>query len=242
VNNGTISGGNGGVAGTANGAGGTAGNGGAGGVGISGADLTIIDSGSISGGIDGDGVTHANAIQFTGGTNSLILQSGYNITGNVVGTGGDTLVLGGTANATFDVSNIGAAQYQGFGIFQKTGTSTWTLTNTTTAVTPWTISAGVLNVSSDGALGASSGALTLNGGSLQWSASFNLANTRSITLGSGGGTFNTNGFATTIAQAIVGTGALTKSGAGTLTLTGNNSYSGGTTVSVGELQGDTNSL
>ena len=39
-----------------------------------------------------------------------------------------------------------------------------------------------------------------------------------------------------------GTGSLTKSGAGTLILTGNNTYAGGTTVSAGTLQGDTTSL
>ena len=36
---------------------------------------------------------------------------------------------------SFDVSKIGAAaQYRGFGIFQKTGSSTWTLTGATAAV------------------------------------------------------------------------------------------------------------
>ena len=39
-----------------------------------------------------------------------------------------------------------------------------------------------------------------------------------------------------------GTGSLTKSGAGTLILSGVNSYSGGTTVSGGTLQGNTTSL
>ncbi len=39
-----------------------------------------------------------------------------------------------------------------------------------------------------------------------------------------------------------GTGLLTKSGAGTLTLTGVNNYVGGTTVTAGTLQGDTTSL
>ena len=39
-----------------------------------------------------------------------------------------------------------------------------------------------------------------------------------------------------------GSGSLTKSGAGTLILSGTNSYTGGTTVSAGTLQGDTTSL
>ncbi|WP_343794916.1 autotransporter outer membrane beta-barrel domain-containing protein, partial [Sphingomonas trueperi] len=41
---------------------------------------------------------------------------------------------------------------------------------------------------------------------------------------------------------VTGTGALIKSGTGTLTLTGANSYTGGTTVEAGKLVGDTSSL
>ncbi len=44
------------------------------------------------------------------------------------------------------------------------------------------------------------------------------------------------------AGAISGNGSLTKTGAGTLTLTGNNNYQGGTTVSAGTLAGTTASL
>jgi len=90
-------------------------------------------------------------------------------------------------------------------------------------------------VSADGNLGASSGGIVLNGGTLQFGASFNLAPTRAITLGRAGGTIDTNGFTTTISQAITGTGGLTKIGAGTLTLAGTNSYSGGTVLNAGTL-------
>ena len=149
----------------------------------------------------------------------------------------DTLALGGSADTSFDVSTIGAgARYQNFGVFQKTGTSTWTLTSTTTAVTPWTISQGTLSVSSDGALGDTSGGLTLTGGTLQWGAGFNLSPARSITLGAGGGTFDTNGFTSAIGVDIAGSGGLTKNGAGTLILGAPNDYTGGTTVNAGTLQ------
>ena len=157
TNTGTVTGGNGG----AGGSGPRPGNPGAGGAGIVGGGLTIINSGTISGGLSGDGVTRANAITFTGGTNILELQAGYNFIGNVVAfSSADTLRLGGTSNASFDVSQIGA-QYLGFGIFQKIGSSTWTLTGTNAAALPWAINAGTLVV--NGTMANST--MTVNGGS-----------------------------------------------------------------------------
>src|SRR5262249_9935588 len=141
TNSGAVTGGNGG-AGGAGLSSGTNGSAGAGGVGIVGAGLTIINSGAISGGLSGDGVTRANAITFTGGTNTLELRPGSTITGNVLAfSTADTLVVGGSGSASFDIS-----QYQGFGVFQKNGTSTWTLTGTNSAVMPWTVNAGTLIV------------------------------------------------------------------------------------------------
>lgn len=236
TNSGAIAGGSGGTAGAANG--GSAGGNGAGGVAVVGAGLAITNSGSIAGGLAGDGTTRADAIDFTGGTNSLTLESGSTITGNVVAfSAADTLALGGTGSASFDVSTIGAsAQYQGFGVFQKTGTGTWTLTNTTTAVTPWTLTAGTLNINHDAALGATSGGLTFDGGTLQWGAAFSLIGSRSITLDAGGGSIDTNGFDIFVYNSISGSGGLTKLGAGTMTLVNQDSYTGGTTVSAGTLQ------
>ena len=50
------------------------------------------------------------------------------------------------------------------------------------------------------------------------------------------------GSAGTYAGNMSGAGDLTKNGSGTLTLSGTNSYSGGTTVTAGKLEGDTGSL
>jgi autotransporter-associated beta strand protein len=126
--------------------------GGVGGVGVqqdpggTSTNLTIINAGTIMGGLASNGVTRADAVDFTGGTNVLELQAGYNFIGNVVAfSTADTLRLGGTSNANFDVSQIGV-QYLNFGIFQKTGSSTWTLTGTNSAALPWTILAGTLAV------------------------------------------------------------------------------------------------
>jgi outer membrane autotransporter protein len=143
VNSGTIAGG----AGAAGGSGVTAGGMGVGGEGIIGSNLNIINSGTISGGLGGDGVTRADAIRFTGGTNALELDAGSTIIGTVDATAGssNTLILGGAANASFDVSLLGA-QYLGFNALKKAGTGNWTLNNATMPRMAWTVDAGTLAV------------------------------------------------------------------------------------------------
>jgi len=75
----------------------------------------------------------------------------------------------------------------------------------------------------------------------------NLTTNMQFTLGTGGGVIDNNGFSTTLsgiatngsgaalAGGISGAGSLTKINAGTLTLTGTNSYTGNTTVGAGTL-------
>ncbi|QEE20138.1 autotransporter outer membrane beta-barrel domain-containing protein [Youhaiella tibetensis] len=57
-----------------------------------------------------------------------------------------------------------------------------------------------------------------------------------VTLGAGGGIIDTNSHDIGIAPVMTGAGSLTKEGLGTLTLTGANTYGGGTTISAGTLQ------
>ncbi|NIF60694.1 autotransporter outer membrane beta-barrel domain-containing protein [Enterobacter sp. Ap-916] len=197
--------------------------------------MTIVNSGTISGGLDFNGQNHSQAILFNGGTNSLELRDGYNVQGTVQAIGGDdTLILGGDANSQFDAVSIGDnAQYQGFEHFHKTGASTWVLNNTTAAATPWTLYAGILQIAQNGALGADTSLLTFDGGTLQVTNSFDLE--RPITLENAGGTLDTQGFNTTINQGVTGSGALTKLGSGALTMTGDSTYTGATTLAEGSL-------
>src|SRR4029079_1501528 len=74
-----------------------------------------------------------------------------------------------------------------------------------------------------------------NGGVLQLGAAFEINANRGITLGSGGGGINTNGFNATYGGVIAGGNAFTKTGAGQLTLTGLETYAGTTTVNGGTL-------
>ncbi|WP_288038874.1 autotransporter-associated beta strand repeat-containing protein [Acidiphilium sp.] len=227
INSGSISGGNGGIGGASTGGNGSVGNGGAA---IIGTNLSIINSGTISGGLSGNGSTRAEAIHFTGGTNSLEIRTGSNIIGNVNATAGtNALILGGTVNDSFDTSTIGS-QYLGFSAYRKTGNGTWALTGSTSAVTPWTIDAGTLSISAAGSLGAAGSSLTFNGGTLQFSNTFDLASGNAIVLAAGGGSIDTNTFDTSISQPVSGTGNLMVYGLGQLTLAGANTYSGTTTI------------
>ena len=233
TNSGRIVGGNGGA-----GASDTVRNGssGAGGVGVVvTGNSTITNSGTIAGGTGVNG--QADAIDLSGGANTLVLQAGSAITGNVVSSsgntsGGDTLVLGGGTNSSFAASQIGS-QYQGFAQYEKLGTSTWTLTGATAATTPWTLIAGTLAISNDASLGASAGKLTFNGGTLEATAT--ISTNRAMVL-SGAGDIDVDAGMTLTANGVLsGAGPLTKGGSGALTLTGHDTYTGDTTINGGTL-------
>lgn len=97
------------------------------------------------------------------------------------------------------------------------------------------IEGGVLQVSSDANLGAAAGALAFDGGTLRTTA--DIATSRATTLNAGGGTVESaEGTRFVLGGAIGGTGALTKTGAGTAILTAANTYAGGTTIAAGTLQ------
>ena len=88
--------------------------------------------------------------------NTLTLAPGSVISGKVLGTGSDTFQLGGSGAASFDVSQIGAAaQYQGFGTFNKIGSSVWTLSGTSSFAGPVNVNDGTLSV--NGNLSSASG-------------------------------------------------------------------------------------
>jgi len=120
-----------------------------------------------------------------------------------------------------------------------TGTGTVTLSGTNNYSGGTTISSGILNINSDGALGGAAGAVNLNGGTLQFAAgsSVTLNNSRNIVLG--GGAFDTNGNNATINGVISGSSPTNSNfimnGTGLLTLTNANTYVGSTTVNAGTL-------
>ncbi|KFC62385.1 putative Outer membrane autotransporter barrel domain protein [Bosea sp. LC85] len=204
-------------------------------------NVFLLNGGSISGGLGGDGVTRANAVEITGASNQLYLVSGYSFQGKVIALGaGNTLTLGGSSDpaSPFDLSSLGAAGlFQGFERFQKAGNSTWTVTGTGSQ--DWTIAGGTLKAANQGAFGNNT-AYSITGGTLDLNG-FDLTTSRLS--GSGGqvrlgsATLVVNETAANVyGGAIVGAGGFIKQGSGILTLTGANSYTGATTVDGGELR------
>jgi len=167
--------------------------------------------------------------------------------GFTIGAAGGTLSTSSGATVTL------AGPLSGTGGFIKTSSGTLVLSASNTisgGITSW--GGGMLEVSSDANLGSVSGtlqpaALTLAGattsGRVRATETFTMPANRGITVNVGGttatplgGTIDVVADKTlTVAGPITGPGRLTKSGSGTLVLTGSSNYVGTTTVSSGTL-------
>ncbi|MGE3920442.1 MAG: autotransporter-associated beta strand repeat-containing protein, partial [Gammaproteobacteria bacterium] len=194
-------------------------------------DGTISGTGSLTKQLGGVLILTADNT-YTGGTTisggDLQLGNG-GTTGSIVGdvTDNAELIFNHSNAISFNgiISGSGQVTQNGSNVLSLTGTNTYTgQTN---------FNSGTIAVSSNDNLGAATGDLVFNGGILRFDSSFDLSAGRSITLNAGGGTFNTNGNDTTTTHAIAGSGALTKTGDGVLTLNLANSYSGGTNLNGG---------
>ena len=95
------------------------------------------------------------------------------------------------------------------------------------------LSGSRLGISSDASLGAAANGLSFSGGKLRLNGTVN--STRTLTLQSGGGEIETNSYNGTFGN-LTGTSLLTKSGTGTLALTGTLNHAGNVAVTGGTLQ------
>ncbi|MDQ0350129.1 autotransporter domain-containing protein [Ancylobacter vacuolatus] len=140
---------------------------GAAGVGIAGENLSIILAAgtTVRAGQSSKSFSPRNAIQFTGGTNSLELQgnggtSGQTyatIDGNVVGSGTTTLKLTG-AGGTFDLSLLNPEQgFSQFSGVTVNSTGKWIVGGTPTDTATWTVTGGTLSNGLAGSLAATLG-------------------------------------------------------------------------------------
>ena len=100
------------------------------------------------------------------------------------------------------------------------------------------LNGGTLRVNQiTGGVGGAGSAFVFNGGTLAARAdqtSF-VTGVGSATIAAGGAVIDTQGYAVTVPQVLSGSGGLTKAGAGTLSLTGANTFSGPVAVSGGRL-------
>ena len=136
--------------------------------------------------------------------------------------------------ADFDPCGCGPA---GPGALVKTGTGTMILSGLNTYTGGTTFKGGTVSVSQEANLGGLAGGLAFDGGILQITGTSFNATSRTITWGNNGGGFDIANAANTftVTQNLIGGGPLAKFGAGTLVLTGTNTYTGGTTVNAGTL-------
>ncbi len=175
---------------------------------------------------------------YTGGTiiNAGNLQLGNGGTSGAVT--GNINIFNNASSLIFNHNNTRTSDnnISGAGKVVKEGTGELTLVGNNTYEGGTTINAGTLAVNADSKLGAVTGPLTFNGGTLKFLTGFDgIKASRNITLNSKGGTIDTNGISSTISQIMHGAGGLTKAGTGTLTLTGINTYTGLTTLNGGDL-------
>ncbi len=176
--------------------------------------------GAAAGGLTLNGTT----LQVTGTTFNSTARSVTLVNGGSL----DIVDAGNTLNFTQTVTGNGGLTKLGAGTLVLSGTNTY---SGGTAV-----QGGMLSVSADQNLGAAAGGLTLNGTTLQVTGTAFNTTARSVTLVNGGSIDIVDaGNALDVTQAVTGNGGLTKLGAGTLALSGVNSYTGGTSVQGGTL-------
>ena len=202
-----------------------------------------IGSLAYAGVFSGSSPTMAQAIAVggSGGASFLSTTAGqtFALSGGVNG-GGNPVVFDGAGNTLLTTSPI-----IGNGTsLVKNGSGTLTfdpsLVNTYTGGT--IINAGTVIASTAANLGTENSPQTFNGGTLQFAAPFDPTFGRTVTIGAGGATIDTQSNNITFGNAIGngGSGGLTKIGTGTLTLNSAapESYSGSTTVYAGTLKLD----
>ncbi|MDI1301777.1 MAG: autotransporter domain-containing protein [bacterium] len=147
-----------------------------------------------------------------------------------------TIEGSGTLQTNSDITFSGGIADNGSPIaLSKTGGGTLILDHANTYSGTTTVNGTGSQIALLNELGLGNSQLILSdGGGLKLLT--NAGNLRAVELASGDGVINTNGFDATVMLSLSGGGNLVKNGAGSLVLTTDSSYTGGTTVNAGVLQ------
>lgn len=216
---------------------------------LSGGEMNLIDPGLLYA---------SSGLLVVAGSTTLNLSGTALLTGAlaVVDPGGTLNIIGGNFTLTptqWSGSPQGAVLQINGGMTMSGGQATTTTfqIRSTTDISGGTLTAqniemlgftGTFNLTGGVAKTAQftgSGTINLNGGTVQvltnQGAVFG-THSNTVNIGTNGATIDTQGFTVgNGGRSISGTGALTKLGSGTLTLTGTNTYGGGTAVAEGTL-------
>jgi autotransporter-associated beta strand protein len=212
-------------------------------------NLTKVGSGTftLSAASSMTGTTTVSAGQFSlGGSNLLADTSAVAVAGGVLALGGNSDTVGTFAISGGSLTGSGtvtAANYTlgGGTVSANLGSGAMNVTGNASLNGTWAggtlgLTSGTLTLGSANALG-STGTISFGGGALRYSASNTTDYSgRFSTEANQQYRIDTNGQSVTLGSDLTSVGGtLTKIGSGTLTLTGTNSYDGGTTVSGGRL-------
>jgi autotransporter-associated beta strand protein len=208
---------------------------------------TIVNAGTLA-------ITNGGTL---GATNDAItLNAGTIDLGGQTSTKGNFTMASGTLqNGTLAATNysltgggaITATLVDGFAgasALTKSGTGTATLYGNNTYTGGTTVNAGTLAITNGGTMGATNNAVTLNAGTIDLGGQTSTKGNFTMA----GGTLQNGTLAATnysltgsgtvaanLADGFAGASALTKSGVGTATLSGNNTYTGVTAINAGTL-------
>jgi autotransporter-associated beta strand protein len=216
---------------------------GAGALNVTGPFVTVGDwlgSGRITTGSSGSlALTADSSDNITlGAYGNLMIGASVNsfYTGTITPSGLTYRLGGGTATLTLVNPNaLTGARDVVVGATGSTGTIVLADVNDYTGGT--TLNGSTLSAFDETNLGALSGALTFNGGILGVTGGGFTSTSRTINWGAGGGGFDVSGGLTfTVSQTLPSGGGLTKAGGGTLVVSGNNGFSGTSSLNAGALQ------
>ncbi|EGO0202921.1 autotransporter outer membrane beta-barrel domain-containing protein [Salmonella enterica] len=214
---------------------------------LNGNNNTLANAGAILGDtngvtISGSGNTLTSQGKITGGTNAILINSGSKNNTLTLNTG--TEISGSITDDNNSASANNNLILDGEGTL---GSSISGL-NSVTSSGDWTLSGATMNLSgtTNSALWVKSGTLILNGAMTAKGGTVDSGTTLQIgnggTLGAFNGDIVDNGTLTfnrsdaaAYGSVISGSGNVVKQGGGELTLSNNNSYSGGTTIAEGTL-------